>query len=190
MAHMTIAKRKDILRKEVQTRTEALGAEQRKQESQKICDTLLQKISEGSKVCAYFPMKSEVNIEPLLQVLLDRGDTIYLPRWNDENAHITFHKLNDIADVQTNAFGIPEPQEGVEELGKQEVDVILVPGRAFDQQGNRLGRGRGGYDRWLQSYTERHTDTHLWGIAFRCQIVKEIPTEIHDIPMNAVIMAK
>ncbi len=79
-------------------------------------------------------------------------------------------------------FGIGEPT-GPVFTQLNEVQVIVVPGVAFDHQGNRMGRGRGFYDRLLKSTPQ------AWkvGVAFRFQIFDHIPTQDFDIPMDAVV---
>lgn len=79
-------------------------------------------------------------------------------------------------------FGIGEPT-GPEFTDLESIDMIIVPGVAFDQEGNRMGRGRGFYDRLLSSTP----DAFKVGVAFGFQIVEQVPTEPFDIKMNIVI---
>ena len=81
-------------------------------------------------------------------------------------------------------YAIPEP---VGELFTDwdRIDVVLVPGVAFDRKGNRLGRGKGYYDKIL-----KQTHAYKLGICFDFQFLNAIPTEEHDIPMDAVICSK
>ena len=79
-------------------------------------------------------------------------------------------------------FGIPEPVGALfTELGK--VDMIVVPGVAFDRNNNRMGRGRGFYDRLLKSTP----NAKKVGVAFDFQIFDTIPTEPFDVPMDVVV---
>ena len=77
-------------------------------------------------------------------------------------------------------LGIPEPQKG-HEISPETIDLILVPGMAFDLNGNRLGRGKGFYDRFLPN-----TKAHKIGICFKFQIVERVPTEEFDVKMDEV----
>jgi 5-formyltetrahydrofolate cyclo-ligase len=79
-------------------------------------------------------------------------------------------------------FGIGEPT-GPEFTDLESIDMIIVPGVAFDREGNRMGRGRGFYDRLLS------TTPHAFkvGVAFGFQMVEQVPTEPFDIKMNKVI---
>lgn len=80
-------------------------------------------------------------------------------------------------------FGIPEPTGPVfDELDK--IDMIIVPGVAFDRQNNRMGRGRGFYDRLLKTTP----NAVKVGVAFSFQLFDTIPTEPFDVPMNLVVV--
>ncbi|MFA7682254.1 MAG: 5-formyltetrahydrofolate cyclo-ligase, partial [Candidatus Peribacteraceae bacterium] len=69
-------------------------------------------------------------------------------------------------------------------------DCALIPGRAFDRDGNRLGRGNGSYDHWIREQRTANPQTKIWGIAFECQIVPIVPTEEHDERVDALITAR
>ncbi len=79
-------------------------------------------------------------------------------------------------------FGIGEPQ-GPEWTDLDKVDLIIVPGVAFDSHGNRMGRGRGFYDRLLKSTP----NAVKVGVAFDFQLLDRIPVEPHDVPMDCVL---
>lgn len=80
-------------------------------------------------------------------------------------------------------FGIPEPTGPVfDELDK--IDMIIVPGVAFDKHNNRMGRGRGFYDRLLKTTP----NAVKVGVAFSFQLFDTIPTEPFDVPMNLVVV--
>ena len=81
-------------------------------------------------------------------------------------------------------FAIPEPVGALfEDLAQ--IDLILVPGVAFDASGNRLGRGKGYYDKIL-----RQTDAYKLGVCFAFQLLEQIPTEPHDVKMDRVVASK
>lgn len=88
--------------------------------------------------------------------------------------------LNDETSFQKGDFDILEPQDKPYEGG---YDLIVVPGVAFDANGNRLGRGKGYYDRFL----DKNRDVYRVGVCFDFQKVEEVPSEPHDIRMNEII---
>jgi 5-formyltetrahydrofolate cyclo-ligase len=187
---MHLSEQKQILRQEIQKRISDMDTDQRRAEGRTLSRVVLEKIPKGSVICAYFPLKSEVDIQLLLKNLIDRGDTVYLPVFAGKDKKMIYRKAENLTDLPPGEFTIPEPPETAEELGSQKVDIVLVPGRAFDRTGNRLGRGSGGYDTWLQWYKKRHPDTPLWGTCLQCQLINDVPVEIHDVPMNTIITAQ
>lgn len=82
-------------------------------------------------------------------------------------------------------FGIGEPT-GPEFTALDTIEMIIVPGVAFDRNNNRMGRGRGFYDRLLKSTP----NAFKVGVAFNFQVVDQVPTEAFDVPMNAVVFEK
>lgn len=106
---------------------------------------------------------------------------IFLPRVNGEDLDILPY---DRSSVKPGAFGIEEPQgDNVADLS--EVGLIVVPGIAYDLKGNRIGRGRGYYDRLLNG-----TDIPKIGMAYHFQLLDEIETEPHDVKVDMVITDK
>jgi 5-formyltetrahydrofolate cyclo-ligase len=102
----------------------------------------------------------------------------YLPRVNGVNLDILPY---DRTTLKLGAFQIEEPQ-GDDTADINDIELIIVPGVAFDRQCNRLGRGRGFYDRLLAD--SRATTI---GVAYDCQFVDEIDVDTHDIPVDIVI---
>ena len=187
---MHSSEEKMILRQEIKKRIDDMDTEHRRAEGRTLSRVLLERIPKGSTICAYFPLKSEGDIQLLLKELLDRGDTVFLPVFAGKDKKMIYRRAQNLHDLPPGEFTIPEPPESAQELGSEEVDIILVPGRAFDRNGRRLGRGSGGYDTWLEWYKKHHPDTPLWGTCLQCQLVMNVPVELHDVPMSTVITAQ
>ena len=102
----------------------------------------------------------------------------YLPRVNGVNLEILPY---DESRLELGAFHIEEPT-GTDTVSADEIELIIVPAVAYDRSHNRLGRGKGFYDRLLQS-----TRATKIGIGYTFQLVDEIPVEPHDVPMDFVI---
>jgi len=181
---------KNLLRQEIKKRIDDMDTEARRAEGRTLSRIVIKKIPKGSTICAYFPLKSEVDIQLLLLEMITRGDTVFLPVFAGPNKKMIYRKAENLHDLPPGEFTIPEPPTTADELGDQEVDIVIVPGRAFDKEGNRLGRGSGGYDKWLQWYKEHHPTTPLWGVCLQCQMIYSVPTEPHDVKMDAVFTAK
>jgi len=87
-------------------------------------------------------------------------------------------------------FDIREPLRSNPELKLEDVDYVFVPGVGFDRNGHRLGRGNGGYDRWLAKLRAVNPNVKVWGIAFEFQLTDSVPIEAHDQIMDGIFTAR
>lgn len=141
-------------------------------------------ISESSSIMSYMPYGNEVDIRPFNQWILDNGKILLLPRvLNDRDMDAV--RVRDIeTGLAKSRFGIYEPAPDQLSYPEEEIEVILVPGVAFDRKGNRLGHGRGYYDRFLSRCGQK---TVFIGIAYSFQVFDSIPSDQHDIRVHQVI---
>lgn len=140
-----------------------------------------------STIMAYWPLPDEVDIRPLIHWLVGQGKTVVLPKvTGDETMELRRYTSQD--DLAEGAFHILEPV-GEPFTDYEDIDVVLVPGMAFDAAGHRLGRGKGYYDRFLASHfpsLPSHPSPLLLGICFPFQRVAAVPTEDFDVCMSEV----
>lgn len=137
----------------------------------------------AQSVLLFAPLPEELDIWPLLLDALRAGKQVALPRFNRQTKSYAAFQIQDPdADVETGHFGIREPNAQCPALASGPLDLILVPGVAFDRQGHRLGRGKGYYDKLLTVLRGRRC-----GVAFDQQVVEEIPVEGHDARMDCVL---
>lgn len=133
----------------------------------------------------YMPIYDEIDITPLIRWWQQRGLPVALPRTLTQEKRLEFRRVNSLEmDLQLGAFGIWEPKPSCPLVNPCEIDLIVVPGRAFDECCNRLGRGLGYYDRFLKNLPPR---TLKVALAFEFQIVKRIPIKPNDVPIDVVI---
>ena len=184
---MHISDQKKQLRQSIGERLKHMSEKDGAAESRSICCCLLPLITVKSKVCAYYPLKTEADLRPLMEELLRRGDNLYLPRF--EGKSFVFRRVEDLNNLKPGTYSIPEPPMKADLADPSSIDIVLVPGRAFDRKGNRLGRGNAGYDRWINTQRKLNPDTKIWGVALECQIVQELPTEEHDERLDAIVTA-
>ena len=130
-------------------------------------------------------MPSEADISHLFEPLLQKGWKIFLPRFAGNN--FEFRNIETPDALRPGKYGILEPYEEAELLTDESITIALLPGLAFDPMGNRLGRGNGGYDKWLDSAKKKNPDMKVWGTALDCQMVNVVPSEPHDRKMDLVI---
>lgn len=127
-------------------------------------------------VGVYLPLPDEVDISPLFQAL---EKTFYIPTFDETSGGYRMAKLT--AELKKGRFGILEPMAPVF-ASENELDLIFVPGVAFDRTGNRTGRGGGFYDRLLPQYHAVKA-----GVCFDFQCLDRLPTEKHDTPMHLIV---
>jgi len=141
----------------------------------------------AQSVMVYVGYRSEVRTDALIPRLLEAGKTVYVP-WCDED-ELRLFRLETASELTPGAFGILEPPAELREDPKRagqpsELDIVLVPGLAFDRAGGRLGQGKGYYDRLLSNVSD---DCVIVGLAFDIQMVQRVPVEIHDIAIDFVV---
>jgi len=180
-----ISEQKKELRQAILERIQHMNEQSREAESRSIVRRILEEIPTDRPVCAFFPMKTEPDIRPLLLEIIDRKQELFLPAF-DGHA-LVMRRAFDLAHLTTSDFGIPEPAGDAETLDTNIPVIALIPGRAFDRRGGRLGRGNGGYDRWLTAHRNGNNRSLCYGVAFGCQIVSEVPVEEHDARVDGVI---
>ena len=182
---MNITESKTALRQQVRARLKALTPEQRATASGRACALLEQQNvwKKAELIFFYAPLPEELDIWPLVGDSLAAGKTIALPRFDSATQRYVACEIRDLAkDLNHGQFGIREPGAHCIAVPPNRLDLVLVPGVAFDVQRRRLGRGKGFYDQMLA--TVRGTTC---GVAFDEQIVDTIPVEPHDVHLNCIL---
>lgn len=121
----------------------------------------------------------EVDTEPILHVLQGKDKSVVLPKTNFESMEMKSILLQENTPIEITSFGVPEPKQGIH-IPTEMIDVVFVPLLAFDKEGNRLGYGKGFYDRFLQNCKD---GVITIGLSF-FEAENKLPHEPHDIPLN------
>ena len=138
-------------------------------------------------VACYMAARGEVDLDALMHGRLDARLAVWLPRFSQPGQCYEMVPVRSVAaDVSPGAFGIREPRPALPAVPLQEqrdeTVLWLVPGVAFDPQGQRLGRGRGYYDRLLEG-----TRGVRVGVAWDWQVLTRLPHTTHDVAMDWVV---
>lgn len=167
--------------------------------SEDTCSLILSnpRVIAADTVVAFWPLPDEVDIRPAIRELYQQGKTVLLPRVvSDTEMVLCLYEGDD--SLTEGAYGIMEPAIGSEQFSMNNEQLainnydylcslgavaVLVPGRAFDHDGHRLGRGKGYYDRFLASCPEAHTIA----VCYPFQIIDNVPTNQYDIPVKELI---
>ncbi len=176
---------KPELRRLLRATIRAISASQRTAASQ-ATRLLLDQQSEwrdAASIFFYAPLGEELDIWPLLLDTLAAQKTVCLPRFDSRSQRYVPCRIQNIeADIAIGQFSLREPAPHCPAVPLNQLDLILVPGIGFDTRGNRLGRGKGFYDRLLTAV--RGTKC---GVAFDEQIVPSVPVEAHDVTLDRIV---
>lgn len=177
--------RKKQLRKEALARRDALDPFWRIEASLEMAETARDSIAfePGAIVSGFWPMRSEVDVRPMMFALREHGARLCLPAILDKST-IAFRELVRGAPLVEMGFGTHGPGEEAEVL---DPDIMLIPLAAFDRRGHRIGYGAGYYDRAIGRLQDAGKQPRLIGIAFDCQEVSEVPDEPHDVVIPEIL---
>ncbi|MFY8030941.1 MAG: 5-formyltetrahydrofolate cyclo-ligase [Devosia sp.] len=183
MSDATIDATKAELRRKARAQRAALSDSRRAEASAAATAHFFRdiKLLPEEMVAAFWPIRDEIDVKPVLTRLMDDGQPVCLPVVLGEGQPLELRHWRDGAALYPSGFGTLAPDE----LAPVVVpDVMLMPLLGFDKHGTRLGYGGGYYDRTLQSLARR---PRLVGFAFSAQAFDFIPREPHDVPLDAVV---
>lgn len=158
-----------------------------------VSDVIVQRFLElpetraASTVMFYVDVRDEVRTRQALPQSLTTGKRIVVPYCVDGELELFW--LESMDELELGMYRILEPKNELrtvasKRLQPEDLDLIMVPGVAFDRNGGRTGHGKGYYDKLLE---HAKPTTPLIGLAFECQIFEEIPMDQHDIYMDKVV---
>jgi 5-formyltetrahydrofolate cyclo-ligase len=141
----------------------------------------------GLRVGLYLPLPEELDCGPLLHVAAARGCDVYLPRGTSYR-HFRMAFFDGSRPLVRSRYGILEPQ-GTVPFPVRRLDILFMPLVGFDHLGNRMGMGKGFYDRLLnyRRFREHWRAPRLIGLAYDRQQVTLLPVQSHDVPLDAVV---
>lgn len=138
----------------------------------------------AAHVAVYKALGGELPCDALSSYIRSTGKKTLYPRTTEDG--MTFHVIDDPSkELVKGRFGIMEPSPDIEEY-KGDTDIMIMPGVAFDYEGNRVGRGKGYYDRWLSSVPQERRPL-LIGVCLNFQMMTSVPAESSDIPADMVL---
>jgi 5-formyltetrahydrofolate cyclo-ligase len=181
--------RKAALRE--QARKNRVAQKNKDEVSRVVCDrfTALPAYAAAKTVMWYVDAGSEVRTRHALPAALTHGKRVVVPWCVVETNTLELFLLEDVGELVEGAYKILEPKAELRTVPAkvvrpEELDLVMVPGTAFDPRGGRMGQGKGYYDRLLSA---ARPDAPLVGMAFDCQVFDEIPVAPHDVFMDLVL---
>jgi len=188
---MELKRDKATLRDQIGQRRKRLAQATVARASEAICEQVLAlpAVRDAGCVMSYVSLGNEVATHDLIRTLLARGKQLAVPLLEPETGTIVPRIIFDFdSDLRTGSYGILEPRpKRSEPCDLTRLRVVLVPGVAFDAQGNRLGRGGGHFDRFLARLSSA---TKIIALAYDFQVVPSVPYGPHDEAVHLIVTEK
>lgn len=147
----------------------------------------IKEFKEACTILFYVSYDNEAYTHDMIKESISNMKQVVVPVTDKKNRRLILSKLESWGDLEVGAYNILEPKkECVKKISIDRIDLVIVPGVGFDEQGHRIGHGMGYYDGLLKL----STNTLNIGLAFELQIVEKIPTEKHDIPVDRIVTEK
>jgi 5-formyltetrahydrofolate cyclo-ligase len=163
-----------------------MGFSEVSEKSKRIKEQVFQmdEFKDAKTVLFYVSYDNEVYTHEMIKESLMIKKQVVVPKTDLNHHMIQCCSLTQWDDLIAGAYNILEPrQENVNEVSPESIDLIIIPGIAFDCQGNRIGHGMGYYDKLLRKIM----NAHRLGLAFEFQIVESIPPEKHDVRVEKIV---
>lgn len=179
---------KNVIRKNILKLRNDLCVEKAREKSEKIIKKL-QKTQEyrlSQNIMVYMDFKNEVNTKEFIKSMFAEGKNVIIPYTDMENVVVIPIQIRDMDDLVLSKYGYLEPSKDMlkNPYNIEDIDLIIVPGVVFDKKRNRIGFGKGYYDKLL---INRRKDVKAIALAYEFQILDTIPSEKHDIKMDKII---
>lgn len=187
---MTTGEIKKTIRREVLQKRDAIPKKVKGEKDIVIMQRIIQlpEFINAKTIFFYASFRSEVDTMDMIKVSLNMGKLIVLPKVDKENNRLKLYEIKNMNDLARGYMWILEPFVSEDRLRDiDDIDLIIIPGAAFDTYGNRLGYGAGYYDKLL---SEMKREIPIVAPAYEEQIVKKIPAEPHDIKVDKIATDK
>ena len=190
---MAIFNDKKALRKEILTKRSILDAVEKEEKDRKILDRFYDSnyYREAKNIFIYISYDSEINTKGIINKALMDNKKIYVPRTEFKTRLMDAVEITSLDNLIESEYGILEPSVEEPHIDPNEIDLIVVPGVAFDRNGGRMGYGAGFYDRYFKKINEDNMKKVIkLALAYDFQILEKIPMNEQDVPVNYIITEK
>lgn len=192
-ACMPVTTSRADIRKQIRRQRQQLSPAQRHDATLAITNNLARTplFRQSRRIAGFIANDGEPSLEPLMQLAWACRKAWHLPIIGLPNLnHLWFGRYDEGDELILNRYGIPEPTTALHQTTLSwGLDLVLMPLVAFDTDGNRLGMGKGYYDRTLKFLRHRHhwRKPRLVGIAYEFQKMEQLPQQPWDIPLDAIV---
>lgn len=180
---------KNTIRKKVLDQRRNIEVEEKREWDQLIFTSLVNSdfYIEAKRIFIYVSYENEVETKDIIQYSLDNKKEIYVPKTNIKEKTMKAIKINSLDELIVDNYGILEPKDVDKKSISDKFDLIIMPGLAFDRNGNRIGYGGGYYDKYISNLNYKVLKIAL---SYDLQLFKNIKSENHDIKVDCIITNK
>ncbi len=177
---------KQAIRKEVLEKRKAIDLWQKKDWDEKIVASIMAHplYEKASAIMLYMAMPQEISVDLLVEVAISAGKKVGLPRVNRQAKRLHVHQFAKDDQLIAGVYGIREPDAGAPEMHLSEFDLLIMPGLAFGENGERIGYGGGYYDRLIDQQDDR---PFLLAVAYDWQLYPKLPVTPEDQRIDGVV---
>lgn len=179
---------KNVLRGEIKERKKELKLEEKRKKDKKIKEkfTASSIYKKATCIFIYVSLKDEVDTHNIIKEALKNGKRICVPKVISIKEGMDAIEIKDFSElVECGAYKILEPLDFKNKIDEKDIDLAVLPGLAFDNEGGRLGYGGGFYDRFIPKLKN---EVPKIALAYDFQMVDDVPKDSHDILVDKVII--
>jgi len=182
---------KKKIRREFKAKRDLLSKEELIEKSSEIKKKVfeLKEFKKAKTIFSYISFKSEVRTSELIKESLKKKKRIIIPITDFKQNKLYLSEIKDFEkELEPTLIGLFQPKrEFLRPVNAKELDLIIVPGIAFDEKGNRIGSGKGFFDKFLSELPKK---IPVIALAFESQLAKEVPCECHDMKVEKIVTEK
>lgn len=188
---------KQALRKEIKNRVAALSDQEKSRQSRIVSQKLFShpKYDSCQRIAVFLSMHDEIRTEEIIAHVFEKGKVCFIPKYMTNSSHMDMLRLSSMEDINNlplTSWNIRQPADDdsqrEEALNTGGLDLILMPGLGFDKSGNRLGRGKGFYDTYLERCMKHPKGKpYTIALAYKEQLCPDIPVDDRDMLIDEVL---
>uniref|UniRef100_A0A1B6DQ05 5-formyltetrahydrofolate cyclo-ligase n=2 Tax=Clastoptera arizonana TaxID=38151 RepID=A0A1B6DQ05_9HEMI len=186
---------KSALRLEMKKKLAALSNEEKQRQSDIVVTKLFSHptYKQSTRVSVFLNMTDEIQTTKIVEDILKSGKKCFIPRYDkDEMVMVRLNSLQDYDSLPLTKWKIKQPLKSDKREDSLEtggLDLVIVPGLAFTKSGGRMGRGKGYYDKYLEKCKSKNNQLKTIAVAFKEQVLKDIPVGPNDFKIDDVLSA-
>ena len=185
--------KKRVLRKEILSIRNNMIAADKKEKDTIIREKFLNSdyYKKAKNIFIYISYGSEIDTKEIINYALNEGKTIFVPRTEFETKLMDAVKISSLNNMTEDRYGILEPAKEETYIQPDQLDLIVVPGVAFDKEGGRTGYGAGYYDRYFKKISkEKAGKIKKVALAYDFQVIDNVPMDEQDVRIDYIITEK